>query len=142
MTVGTPVAFINGMESVLFCTHDPVLAKSLYGMLRQEGYRVEMADRLIMAMQMITGGDFSFVVLDPGPYGLSTEDSVRIMKSVSPGLPVIVVGKASPGAVNIEAPVDLEEFKEAVHAVHEISGREAENKEIKKDLLKKSRGAL
>ena len=80
-----------------------------------------MADRLILAMQMISSKDYSFVTIDPGPFGLSTEDAVRVIKSVSPGLPVIVVGKASSGAVNIEAPVDLEEFKEAVHAVLAIA---------------------
>lgn len=110
------------MKNVLFCTHDPVLAKSLYGLLRHEGYQVEVADRLILAVQMITLKAYSFAIIDPGPFGLSTEDAVRVMKSFSPGLPVIVVGKASAGAVNIEAPVDLEEFKEAVHAVHAISG--------------------
>ena len=111
------------MKDVLFCTHDPVLAKSLYGLLRQEGYLVDMADHLALAMRMITGKDYGYVIIDPGPFGLSAEDAVRILKSVAPSLPVIVVGKVFPlGTVNIEAPVDLEEFKEAVHAVHVISG--------------------
>ncbi|MDA8089081.1 MAG: hypothetical protein M0Z61_02480 [Nitrospiraceae bacterium] len=110
------------MKDVLFCINDPVLAKSLYGLLRQEGYQVDMADRLILAMQMITEKEYGSVVIEPGPFGLSTADAVRIMESVSPGLPVIVVGKAYGGALSIEAPVDLEEFKEAVHAAHAISG--------------------
>ncbi len=125
-------------KKVLFCTHDPVLAKSLYGLLRQEGYEVDMADRLILAMQMISGGDYSFVTIDPGPFGLSTGDAVQVIKSVSPGLPVIVVGQASPGAVNIEAPVDLEEFKEAVRAVLAIGGGGAESEFSS---LKKIQGA-
>lgn len=107
------------MRKILFCTHDPILVKSLYGILREEGFTVDMAEHLSQAVQMAIEGKYEGVIIDSGPFGLQAEDAVRIIKVVSPGLPVLVTGKSccEADALNIEAPVDLEEFKQAIHAI-------------------------
>ncbi len=96
-----------------------MLIKSLYGMLRDEGFTVDMAEHLSQAVHMIMEKKYDGVIIEAGPFGLQAEDAVRIIRVVSPGLPVLVTGKSccAAEALNIEAPVDLEEFKQAIHAI-------------------------
>src|SRR5208283_4411793 len=79
------------MEEILLCTHDPILVKGLYGILRDKGCGVEIADHLALAIQMILKKHYYFAIIDGKPFGLSVEDAVEIMKTVSPEMPIIVV---------------------------------------------------
>ena len=108
------------MEEILLCTHDPILVKSLYGILRDKGHDVEIADHLALAIQMILKSRYYAVIIDGKPFGLSVEDAVQIMKAVSPEMPIIVVGGPECGTdtLSIRMPVDLEELRELINSIH------------------------
>jgi DNA-binding NtrC family response regulator len=109
------------MEEILLCTHDPILVKSLYGVLRDNGHDVEIADHLALAVQMILKNHYYATIIDGKPFGLSVEDAVQIMKTVSPEMPIIVVGGSERGAdaLSIRMPVDLEELRELLNSINQ-----------------------
>ena len=111
------------MDEILLCTHDPILVKSLYGVLRDEGHNVEIADHLALAVQMILKSSYSAVIIDGKPFGLSAEDAVQIMKTVSPEIPIIVVGgpEGATDSLSIRVPVDLEELRKLINTLHKSS---------------------
>jgi DNA-binding NtrC family response regulator len=107
------------MKHILLCSSNPILVKSLYAMLREEGHYVETVEHPAMAVHKVMFGLFELVILDSEPFGLSTEDAVHIIKTVAPDLPVICVGgilKDGPSTA-VSTPVDLEEFKRTLHNV-------------------------
>ena len=109
------------MDEILLCTHDPILVKSLYGVLRDEGHNVEIADHLALAVQMILKNHYYAVIIDGKPFGLSVEDAVQIMKTVSPEMPIIMVGgpEYEADTLSIKMPVDLEELRELISSMHQ-----------------------
>lgn len=109
------------MYEILLCTHDPILVKSLYGVLRDDGHTVEIADHLALAVQMVLKGRYYAVIIDGKPLGLSVEDAVQIMKTVSPEMPIIVVGgpEAQTDPLSIRIPVDLEELRGLINSMHQ-----------------------
>ena len=109
------------MDEILLCTHNPLLVKSLYGVLRDEGHSVRVADHLTLAVQMVLKNPYYAVIMDGRPFGLSVEDAVQIMKTVSPEMPIIVVGgrEGEADALNISMPVDLEELREVINSMHQ-----------------------
>ena len=128
------------MEEILLCTHDPILVKSLYGILRDKGHDVEIADHLALAVQMILKSHYYAVIIDGKPFGLSVEDAVQIMKTVSPEMPIIVVGgpECDTGALSVRMPVDLEEFRDVLNTMHQsnktqkkFTTEDTENKNFK-----------
>jgi len=111
------------MNEVLFCTHNPILIKSLYGILIDEGYHVEIVDHPAFAVQKILTGNYGVLIIDSKPFGLSIEDAIQIIKTISPDMTVIVVGYSGhdTDTFSIEVPIDLEEFKKAIHDIHRFS---------------------
>jgi DNA-binding NtrC family response regulator len=109
------------MEEILLCTHDPILVKSLYGILRDKGHYVEVADHLALAVQMILKSPYYAVIIDGKSFGLSVEDAVQIMKAVSPEMPIIIAGEPeySTNTLSIRTPVDLEEFRDVLNTMHQ-----------------------
>lgn len=109
------------MEDVLLCTHDPILVKSLYGILRDKGYDVEIADHLALAVQMVLKSRYYAVIIDDKSFGLSAEDAVQIIRRVSPDMLIIVAGEPAcrTDALTIRTPVDLEEFSDVLNAIHQ-----------------------
>src|SRR5574340_330122 len=107
------------MDEILLCTHDPILVKSLYGVLRDEGHSVRIADHLTLAVQMVLKNRYYAVIMDGKPFGLSVEDAVQIMKTVSPELPIIVMGgrQDESDALSISMPIDLEELREIISSM-------------------------
>jgi DNA-binding response OmpR family regulator len=107
------------MTEILLCSNNPILAKSLFGILRDEGYIVDIADHPAMAVQMAFKKEYVAAIMDPEPFGLSVEDAVRIIKTVQPEILVIFVGHDKLGAdvLSIEAPIDLEEFKRTIQGI-------------------------
>ena len=105
--------------NILLCSNNQILLKSLYGMLRDEGYGVEVAEHPSVAVQMSFSAFYDAIIMDSEPFGLSVEDAVRIIKSVLPGIVVIIVGCDSPGTdvLSIEAPLDLENFKRTIRSI-------------------------
>jgi len=100
-----------------------MLVKNLYGVLRDEGYDVEIADHSALAVQLLLKRKFYAVIIDCKPFGLSAEDAVQIMKTVSPAMPIILVGgsEEEPNALNIKGPVDLEELRALLNIMHQSS---------------------
>lgn len=111
------------MEEILLCTHNPILVKSLYGTLRDIGHKVEVADHLALAVQMILKNHYCAAIIDGKPFGLSVEDAVQVMKKVSPEMPIIIVGgpECEANSFNIPMPVDLEELRELISSIHQRS---------------------
>ena len=107
------------MDNVLLCTHNPLLIKNFYGILRDGGLNVEIADHTALAVQMVSEGTYSAVIIDSDSLGLSAEEAVPIMRSISPDMPIIVTGNDTytGGVLSVKTPVDLEEFKETIHTL-------------------------
>ncbi len=107
------------MLETLLCSNNPILVRSLYGILRDEGYCVDTADHPSLAVQMAFKKNYAALIIDSEPFGLSVEDAIRIIKTVLPAIVVILVGYDSleSDVLSIEAPLDLEQFKRAVHHI-------------------------
>jgi DNA-binding NtrC family response regulator len=107
------------MKHILLCSANPILVKSLYAMLRDEGHYVETVEHPAMAVHKVMFNLFDLIILDSEPFGLSTEDAVQIIKAVEPDLQIVHVG----GGMNegpstaVTAPLDLEEFKRTIHSI-------------------------
>jgi DNA-binding NtrC family response regulator len=117
---GIGIAHFNyAVTEILLCSNNPILVKSLHGILRDEGYFVDIADHPAMAVQRVFEKGYSAAIMDPEPFGLSVEDAIRIIKRVRPEMLVIFVGYDKlEDVLNIEAPIDLEEFKRAIQNIH------------------------
>jgi CheY-like chemotaxis protein len=116
--IGLALLF-NAVTEILLCSNNPILVKSLHGILRDEGYIVDIADHPAMAVQRVFEKVYSAAIMDPEPFGLSVEDAIRIIKRVRPEMLVIFVGYDQlEDVLNIEAPIDLEEFKRAIRNIH------------------------
>jgi CheY-like chemotaxis protein len=106
------------MKKILLCSANPILIKSLYGVLRDEGHEVDIVEHPALAVQRIIGNSYGMLIVDSEPFGLSAGDAVEIIKSQMPDLPVLYVGSgeqdASPA---IRAPMDLEELKRTIHSI-------------------------
>ncbi len=107
------------MKNVILCSSNPILIKSLYGMLRDEGYAVETVEHPAMAVQMVMHESYDFIIVDSAPFGLSAEEAVQIIQTVAPDLPILHVGGGpeQERSQTVETPIDLEEFKRTIHSI-------------------------
>ncbi len=107
------------MKDIVLCSSNPILIKSLYGVLRDEGYNVETVEHPARAVQMIMRRPYDLIIVDSEPFGLSAEDAAQIIKTVAPGIPILYVGSGRSGvhAPAVETPLDLEEFKRTIHSI-------------------------
>lgn len=114
--------YIITMNDILLCSHNPILIKSLYGILIDEGCRVDIAEHPALAVQMVFRKRYKAAIIDPEPFGLSVDDAIKIIKTVLPDILVIFVGHDKPDtdALSIDAPIDLGEFKKAIHDVNRL----------------------
>lgn len=101
------------MEELLLCTYDPIFLKSLYGMLREEGFGVDVVEHTSIAVQKTFHKEYAAVILDSESIGLAAEDAAEIIRVASRDAAVIITGgaKLSGSALSVEKPVDLEEFR-------------------------------
>jgi DNA-binding response OmpR family regulator len=104
------------MKDILICTHDPMLVKNLYGILRDQGCDVETADHCALAVQMALAREYDAVIIDSESFGLPVEDAATIIKTISPDTGIMIVGPAEndTDVVTLTIPVDLEEFKQTI----------------------------
>lgn len=105
------------MKDIILCSSNPILIKSLYGPLRDEGYRVDIIEHPARAVQMVMRSRYDFVIVDSEPFGLSAEDAVLIIKAVAPDLPILFVGGDQDDSPTVETPLDLEKFKQTIHSI-------------------------
>jgi DNA-binding NtrC family response regulator len=105
------------MKNIILCSSNPILIKSLYCVLREEGYNVEIVEHPSLAVKKVLFGKYDFVIVDSEPFGLSAGDAVQIINAVSPGTPTLVVGGSDGLVPSVETPVDLEEFKHTIRSI-------------------------
>ena len=117
-----PCKYIGQMKDVLLCSNNQLLAKSLYGMLRDEGYAVETADHPATAVQMVFRKAYTALIIDFEPFGLSVDDAVRIIRTIRPEIIVLLIGDDANAVdgLSIEAPVDLAEFRQTIQTMHRL----------------------
>lgn len=107
------------MKRIILCSSNPILVKSLYGILRDEGHYVETIEHPAFAVQMVLNKAYDFLIIGPEPFGLSAEDAAEIIKSIAPKIQILFVGndRQDGNALSVDTPVDLEEFKKKVHSI-------------------------
>ena len=107
------------MKNIILCSSNPILIKSLYSMLRDDGYTVEIIDHPAQAVQMVMHRYYHFVIVDSEPFGLSAGDAAKIIKTVAPLMPVLFVGDdpVDTPAQSVGTPIDLEAFKRTIHSI-------------------------
>jgi DNA-binding NtrC family response regulator len=107
------------MKNIILCSSNPILIKSLYGMLRDDGYNVEIIEHPVHAVQMVMCRHYRFVIVDTEPFGLSAGDAAKIINAVAPLMPILFVG-ADRLDIPVHAmttPIDLEAFKRTIHSI-------------------------
>ncbi len=107
---------------MLLCTHNPLLIKDFYGILRDEGFDVAIADHPARAVQMVLEREYASVIIDSESFGLSAEEAVQIIRRTLPGIPIVVVWLKQhiPDVLNVRMPIDLEEFKQTILDVRRV----------------------
>ncbi|MGC1453744.1 MAG: hypothetical protein WA946_00955 [Nitrospirota bacterium] len=107
------------MKNIILCSSNPILIKSLYSMLRDDGYNVETIEHPAHAVQMVMRRHYHFVIVDSEPFGLSAGDAAKIIKAVSPLMPIVFVGNDDTDAQTqaVKTPIDLEAFKRTIHGI-------------------------
>ena len=107
------------MKNIILCSSNPILIKSLYSMLRDDGYTVETVEHPAHAVQMIMRRHYHFVIVDSEPFGLSAGDAVKIIKAVAPLMPILLVGddRIDTYVQAVKTPIDLEAFKRTIHSI-------------------------
>ena len=105
------------MKNIILCSSNPILIKSLYSMLRDDGYHVETIEHPAQAVQMVLRRHYHCVIVDSEPFGLSAEDAAKIIKTVAPSMPVLFIGddRIDTHAQAVRTAIDLEAFKRTVH---------------------------
>ncbi len=109
----------NVMKKIILSSSNPILVKSLYGILRDEGYFVETIEHPVLAVQMVMNDKYDVLIIDSEPFGLSAEDAAEIVQTVAPGISILFVGRLQDKARvhAVETPLDLEEFKRTIHSI-------------------------
>jgi DNA-binding NtrC family response regulator len=104
---------------MILCSSNPLLIKSLYGMLRDEGFGIEEVEHPALAVQKVLTSAYAFIIIDAEPFGLSAEDAARIIKTLAPEMPILCVGgsAACDNLSMIRLPADLAAIKEVIHTV-------------------------
>lgn len=107
------------MKKILLCSSNPLLVKSLYGLLRDEGCVVEEVEHPALAVQKVLKSAYDFMIVDVEPFGLSAEDAARIIKTIAPGMPILSIGggAACDNLPMIRLPADLDAIKELIHHI-------------------------
>ncbi len=107
------------MKKILLCSSNPILVKSLYGVLRDDGNSVEISEHPVLAVQMVMNNPYDVLIIDSEPFGMSAEDAAEIVRKVAPGVSILLVGKRQDAAAaqTAETPLDLEALRRTIHAV-------------------------
>ncbi len=111
--------FYCDMNDILLCSSDPIFIKNLYGILRENGYNIDVAGHTALAVRMAFEKRYAAVILDSDAVGLSSGEAARIILRVIASVPVILAGEnlLPEGAVSISKPLDLEEVLEVLRTV-------------------------
>ena len=107
------------MKRILLCSSNPLLVKSLYATLRDEGYAVELVEHPSSAVQKVLQGSFDLTLIDAEPFGLPAADAARILGTIAPGMPILCLGGEDGNLSSqlLSVPADLGAIKELIHHV-------------------------
>jgi len=107
------------MKKIILCSSNPLLIKSLYGMIRDNGYAVDEVEHPALAVQKVLKSAYDFMILDAAPFGLSAEDAARIIKTIAPEMPILCLGGGPSCDLLplIRLPNDLDAIKEMIHHI-------------------------
>jgi DNA-binding response OmpR family regulator len=105
------------MKNIILCSSNPILVKSLYGILRDEGHNVETIEHPAFAVQMVMHKPYDLIIIDSEPFGLSAPDAAEIIRTVAPGMQILFVGSSRDDDRAADGPLDLEEFKRTIHSI-------------------------
>lgn len=111
------------VNDILLCTQNPMLIKGLYGILRDEGYNVVLSDYPANAVQQIMKNPYAAVIIDSQAFGMPAEDAIKVIKTITPDIRVILVGypEEETDSLSIKVPIDLEKLRDLVHSMHKSS---------------------
>jgi len=118
------------MKKILLCSSNPLLVKSLYGTLRDEGYAVDSVEHPTLAVRKILNATYDLMLIDAEPFGLSAEDAARIIRSLAPDMPMVGIGGGA-GCDHlplITLPADLDAIKELIHVIAPEARRQPQPK--------------
>jgi CheY-like chemotaxis protein len=117
---GTSIAKLSPvMKNILLCSSNPLLIKNIYGVLRDAGHTVETVEHPALAVKKVLWANYDFVIVDSEPFGMSAHDAAQVIRSVSPGVPIMIMGgewEKDHGS-DVRTPLDLEEFKRTIHSI-------------------------
>lgn len=96
------------------------MIKGLYGILRDEGYNVDLSDYPAHAVQQIIKNSYGAIIIDSQAFGMPAEDAIRVIKNIAPEIRVILVGypEEETDSLSIKVPIDLEKLRDLVHSMH------------------------
>jgi DNA-binding response OmpR family regulator len=107
------------MKNIMLCSSNPLLIKNVYCVLRDEGYTVDTVEHPALAVKKVLWGSYDLVIVDSEPFGMSAKEAEQVIRSVSPGMPVMIMGgdREKDVADGMGLPLDLEEFKRTIHSI-------------------------
>jgi DNA-binding NtrC family response regulator len=138
---------------ILIVDDEPLIRKSLFEILRIEGYRVQMAASGEEAVGLLSGGHPDIVVTDLKLPQMNGIDLLEQVKKISPKTDVILmtgygtiesaVDAMKKGAFDyITKPINDQEIKITIHKIVEKKRILEENESLKQMLAQKSRDHL
>jgi CheY-like chemotaxis protein len=106
------------MKNIILCTSNPILVKSLYGVLRDDGHSVETVEHPAFAVQVVMQKQADLVIIDAEPFGLSAQDAAEIIKSVSPATKILTISEdIADEDSQAEGSIDLEHLSQMIHSM-------------------------
>jgi DNA-binding NtrC family response regulator len=107
------------MKKIILCSSNPLLTKNVYCVLRDEGHTVDMVEHPALAVKKVLWGTFDLVIVDAEPFGMSAQEAAEVIRSVAPGMPVVIMGGEGEKDFgdSVEAPLDLEEFRRTIQSI-------------------------
>ena len=109
------------MKRILLCSSNPLLVKSLYASLREEGFAVDDVEHPSFAVQKVLQGPYDLTIIDAEPFGMPAGEAARIVGAIAPGMPILCLGGEAGADLAhqqlLTVPADLDAIKEMIHRV-------------------------
>ena len=115
------------MKKLVLCTFDPLLKKSLYGPLRDDGYSLDVIDHPSDAVRLVLEDRYKAVILDSDGIGLNSIDAAAVIKNVAPGIHVITIGQQGTPHADffLSRPVDISMLRDFLREIFSFAAGES-----------------
>jgi DNA-binding NtrC family response regulator len=114
------------MKSLLICSQDQLLLKPLYGLLSDDGYRVDTVEHASEAVRSLFQKSYSAVLLDSRNVGMKASEAAAIIKKMEPETAVVLLGESGHDNEHliIENPLELDHVRIIINYIfnHEEGG--------------------